>query len=99
MMVRFSPPSEFGSVVKPLAPVWPMKRSSSVSKRFLIAARSAFESGEVKVRKALEKVGVEVRTEWGSRGWTIPAADKAKLRRIMSGDVPLFPASRKKATA
>lgn len=40
----------------------------------------------VKVRKALEKVGVEVRTEWGSGGWAIPAADKAKLRRLMSGE-------------
>jgi hypothetical protein len=38
----------------------------------------------VKVRKALEKVGVEVRTEWGSGGWAIPIAHKAKLRRLMS---------------
>ena len=40
----------------------------------------------VKVRKALEKVGVEVRTEWGSGGWAIPAADKTRLRRLMSGE-------------
>jgi hypothetical protein len=40
----------------------------------------------VKVRKALEKVGVEVRTEWGSGGWSIPAADKARLRRLMEGE-------------
>ena len=37
----------------------------------------------VKVRKALEKLGVEVRTEWGSGGWNIPAADKARLRAMM----------------
>jgi hypothetical protein len=31
----------------------------------------------VKVRKALdEKIGIEVRTEWGSGGWTIPPADR-----------------------
>lgn len=42
----------------------------------------------VKVRKALEKVGVEVRTEWGSGGWVIPAADKEKLRRLMDGYAP-----------
>ena len=55
----------------------------------------------VKVRKALEKVGVEVRTEWGSGGWAIPAADKAKLRRLMSreGDVPLSLAIRETAAA
>jgi hypothetical protein len=55
----------------------------------------------VKVRKALEKVGVAVRTEWGSGGWAIPAADKAKLRRLMrgEGDVPLFPALRETAAA
>jgi hypothetical protein len=55
----------------------------------------------VRVRAALKKVGVEVRTEWGSGGWAIPAADKAKLRRLMSGegDVPLFPAARETAAA
>jgi hypothetical protein len=55
----------------------------------------------VKVRKALEKVGVEVRTEWGSGGWAIPAADKAKLRRLMSreGDVPLSLTIRETAAA
>ena len=42
----------------------------------------------VKVRKALEKVGVEVRTEWGSGGWAIPATDKARLRRLMDGEAP-----------
>jgi len=40
----------------------------------------------VKVRKALEKVGVEVRTEWGSGGWAIASADKMKLRRLMAGE-------------
>jgi hypothetical protein len=38
----------------------------------------------VKVRKALEKVGVDVRTEWGSGGWAIPLEHKAKPRRLMS---------------
>jgi hypothetical protein len=38
----------------------------------------------VKVRNAPEKIGVEVRTEWGSGGWNIPVADKAKLRRLMT---------------
>jgi hypothetical protein len=42
----------------------------------------------VKVRKALEVVGVEVRTEWGSGGWAIPATDKARLRRLTNGDAP-----------
>ena len=42
----------------------------------------------VKVRQALEKIGVEVRTEWGSGGWAIPATDKARLRRLMNGDAP-----------
>jgi hypothetical protein len=41
----------------------------------------------VKVRKALEKIGVEVRTEWGSGGWAIPIADKVRLRRLMSEGV------------
>src|SRR5215213_7274314 len=40
----------------------------------------------VKVRKALEKVGVEVRTEWGSGGWAIASADKMKLWRLMAGE-------------
>ena len=37
----------------------------------------------VKVRAALKKLGIEVRTEWGSGGWAISTADKAKLRRLM----------------
>ena len=47
----------------------------------------------VKVRKALEKLGIEVRTEWGSGGWNIPAPSKAKLRRMMAGEgeVPFVP--------
>jgi hypothetical protein len=55
----------------------------------------------VRVRIALKKVGIDVRTEWGSGGWAIPAADKAKLRRLMRGedDVPLFPAVRETAAA
>ena len=40
----------------------------------------------VKVRKALEKVGVEVRTEGGSGGWAIPATGKMRLRRLMSDE-------------
>jgi hypothetical protein len=39
----------------------------------------------VKVRAALRTLGIEVRTEWGSGGWAISNADKAKLRRLMSG--------------
>lgn len=50
----------------------------------------------VKVRKALEKLGIEVRIEWGSGGWNIPAADKAKLRHLMSGEgVAPFPFARR----
>jgi hypothetical protein len=46
----------------------------------------------VKVRAALKKLGIDVRTEWGSGGWAIVSADKAKLRRLMSGagDVPFL---------
>jgi hypothetical protein len=48
MTVRFSPASEFpGSAGNAPGSVRPMKRFSIASKRFLIAARSAFESGEV----------------------------------------------------
>jgi hypothetical protein len=55
----------------------------------------------VKVRAALKKLGIDVRTEWGSGGWAITSADKARLRRLMSGegDVPLFPAKREMASA
>jgi hypothetical protein len=44
----------------------------------------------VKVRAALKKLDIEVRTEWGPGGWAIPFEGKAKLRRLMSGedDVP-----------
>lgn len=41
----------------------------------------------VRVRAALKKIGIEVRTEWGSGGWAIPRADKVKLRRLMSEGV------------
>jgi len=37
----------------------------------------------VRVRTALKKIGVEVTAEWGSGGWSISNADKAKLRRLM----------------
>jgi hypothetical protein len=40
----------------------------------------------VKVRAALKKLGIDVRTEWGSGGWALAAADKAKLRRLMTGE-------------
>ena len=42
----------------------------------------------VKVRSALKKIGIDVRTEWGSGGWAITKADKAKLRELMAGDTP-----------
>jgi len=51
----------------------------------------------VKVRKALEKIGIEVRTEWGSGGWNIPAADKSRLRAMMEGREP--PSSSLQASA
>jgi hypothetical protein len=34
----------------------------------------------VKVKRALRKVGIEVRTEWGYGGWALAREDKAKLR-------------------
>jgi hypothetical protein len=40
----------------------------------------------VKVRAALKKLGIDVRTEWGSGGWAIASADKAKLRRLMADE-------------
>ena len=40
----------------------------------------------VKVRAALKMLGIDVRTEWGSGGWALAAADKAKLRRLMAGE-------------
>jgi hypothetical protein len=40
----------------------------------------------VKVRAALKKIGIDVRTEWGSGGWALAGADKAKLRRLMMGE-------------
>jgi|GEM_PF-2448763 len=42
----------------------------------------------VKVRAALQKVGIEVRTEWGSGGWSLTRADKARLRAMMEGREP-----------
>jgi hypothetical protein len=42
----------------------------------------------VKVKRALRKVGIEVRTEWGYGGWALSREDKAKLRTMMSGDAP-----------
>jgi hypothetical protein len=47
-MIRISPPSEFpDNSVRAAAAGRSMKRSSNVSKRYLMAARSALESGEV----------------------------------------------------
>jgi len=40
----------------------------------------------VKVRAALKRLGIDVRTEWGSGGWAIASADKMKLRRLMAGE-------------
>jgi hypothetical protein len=40
----------------------------------------------VKVRAALKKLGIDVRTEWSSGGWALAGADKAKLRRLMMGE-------------
>lgn len=37
----------------------------------------------VKVRAILGKMGIQVKTEWGSGGWAISAADKARLRKLM----------------
>ena len=38
----------------------------------------------VKVRSALKKVGIDLRTEWGAGCWGIRAPDKAKLRSMMN---------------
>jgi hypothetical protein len=43
----------------------------------------------VKVKRALRKVGIEVRTEWGYGGWALAREDKAKLRAMMAGEIPL----------
>jgi hypothetical protein len=51
----------------------------------------------VRVRVALKKVGVEVRTEWGSGGWAIPAADKARLRALMAGAADAITADEREA--
>jgi hypothetical protein len=40
----------------------------------------------VKVRASLKKLGIDIRTEWGSGGWALAGADKAKLRRLMMGE-------------
>ncbi|WP_338688931.1 hypothetical protein V5279_25105 [Bradyrhizobium sp. 26S5] len=42
----------------------------------------------VKVRAALEKVGIVVSTEWGAGGWSLTRSDKAKLRAMMEGREP-----------
>ncbi|UGA46651.1 hypothetical protein HU230_0011665 [Bradyrhizobium quebecense] len=42
----------------------------------------------VKVRAALEKVGIVVHTEWGAGGWSLARADKARLRAMMEGREP-----------
>jgi hypothetical protein len=38
----------------------------------------------VKVRKALEKMDVELRTEWGSGGWSIPAARRRLVAKCLT---------------
>jgi hypothetical protein len=43
----------------------------------------------VKVKRALRKVGIEVRTEWGYGGWALAREDKAKLRAMMAGETPV----------
>ena len=42
----------------------------------------------VKARAALRKVGIDVRNEHGSGAWHLSAADKAKLRKLMSEASP-----------
>ena len=86
MMVRFSPASEFGSVGKSpsLASVRSMKRSSSVSKRFLIAARSAFESGKLAQSLfdvlALSFFALFVALVVGAVGWSFFILGSAALK-------------------
>ena len=41
----------------------------------------------VKIKAALGKIGIKIVTEWGTGGWSIKAADKAKLRALMNGEV------------
>lgn len=41
----------------------------------------------IKVKRALDKVGIKVHTEWGYGGWSLSKADKARLRAMMAGDV------------
>lgn len=40
----------------------------------------------VKVKRALEKVGIKVQTEWGYGGWSLSRSDKARLRAMMAGE-------------
>lgn len=42
----------------------------------------------VKVKRALDKVGIKVQTEWGYGGWALARADKAKLKAMMAGELP-----------
>jgi hypothetical protein len=43
----------------------------------------------VKVKRALDKVGIKVQTEWGYGGWALARADKAKLKGMMAGELPV----------
>jgi hypothetical protein len=44
----------------------------------------------VKVKRALDKAGIKVQTEWGYGGWSLRSADKVKLRAMMAGEITVF---------
>ncbi|MET0546919.1 MAG: hypothetical protein ABWZ40_11470 [Caulobacterales bacterium] len=83
-MIRFSPPSEFPDDSVPVAAGGPMKRSSSVSKRFLIAARSALESRKFAQSLfdvlALSFFALFVVLVVGAVGWSSFILDSAALK-------------------
>jgi hypothetical protein len=41
----------------------------------------------VKVKRALSKVGITVKTEWGYGGWALSRADKDRLKALMAGEM------------
>ena len=84
-MIRFSPPSEFlNNPVRATAAGRSMKRSSNVSKRFLIAARSAFESGKLAQSLfdvfALSFLALFVALVVGAVGWSFFILGSAALK-------------------